>query len=73
MLKKNKITKKDFKYLGSMMASSSREFKRKKGLHGQLFGSWNICGGAPASQSPRTLSYLKERSHLITSAQNSSV
>ena len=47
------------KYLGSMMASSSGDLKEGKGLHGQLFGSWNVCGDAPASQSLLRLRYLK--------------
>ena len=48
----------DFKYLGSMMASSSGDLKRRKGLHGQLFGSWDVCVDALTSLSLPRSSYL---------------
>ena len=48
----------DFKYLGPMMASSSGDLKRRKGLAWTAFWSWNVCGDALTSLSPPRSSYI---------------
>ena len=40
----------DFRYLGSMMATSTSDLKGEKDWLGQLFGNYNACGDVLTSQ-----------------------